>query len=165
MKRIPLEGQSFGRLLALVRVGNIGRHTAYLCLCKCGNNATVRAASLRKGDTTSCGCARSERMRRAKTTHGKYGTPAYRSWRAMLARCLDSKHPQFKDYGGRGIGVSAAWLTFSGFLKDMGGRPEEKTLDRYPNPDGNYEPGNCRWATRSEQRANRRKPEKGIRNA
>jgi hypothetical protein len=74
----------------------------------------------------------------------------------MLARCNNPKRDKYKDYGGRGITVCERWLEFENFLEDMGERPEGKTLDRYPNKNGNYEPGNCRWATHSQQMRNRR---------
>lgn len=157
MKRIALEGKRFGRLLVETRSENIGPHTAYACRCDCGQSVNVRGASLRRGETHSCGCLRRERMADRQTTHGLYGTPTYHSYRAMLARCYDVKHPQFKDYGGRGIKVCARWLeSFDYFLADMGQRPAGRTLDRYPDSDGHYEPGNCRWATRHQQRHNRR---------
>lgn len=76
----------------------------------------------------------------------------------MKGRCLNPKNPWYSRYGGRGITVSIRWLDFKNFLTDMGERPEGKTLDRYPNNDGNYELGNCRWATRKEQRQNQRNP-------
>lgn len=157
MNRIAMEGQFFGRLLVLMRGANIGPHTAYHCLCKCGTEVIVRAQSLRKGETTSCGCWRKEKMANTQRTHGMTRTPTYNSWRAMLSRCQDVTHPQFADYGGRGIVVSDRWrASFQTFLADMGERPEGTTLDRFPNPDGNYEPGNTRWATRIQQRHNRR---------
>ena len=74
----------------------------------------------------------------------------------MRQRCRDPKSRWFKNYGGRGVSVCERWLnSFSAFLADMGEPPPGLTLDRWPNNDGNYEPGNCRWATRAEQRANR----------
>lgn len=91
--------------------------------------------------------------------HGHYcngkRSPTYNSWRAMKYRCLYTTHPFYPDYGGRGITICDAWLTFVNFLADMGERPEGKTLERI-DVDGNYEPGNVTWSSVYEQRWNRR---------
>ena len=88
-------------------------------------------------------------------THGGYGTPEHSSWRAMRDRCLNPNHVGWADYGGRGIQVCPRWLLFEKFLEDMGARPPQHTLDRI-DTNGNYEPGNCRWATAEVQGANKR---------
>lgn len=157
MKIHDLTGEKFGRLTVIERCENIGVHVAFSCACECGNSIRVRSHSLKRGDTKSCGCFRSELMESKQTKHGKYGSPTYLSYRAMLARCSDSTHKQFKDYGGRGIKVCELWATFEGFLADMGERPEGTTLDRI-DVDGDYSPENCKWSTKSEQNRNKRKP-------
>jgi len=83
--------------------------------------------------------------------------PTYRSWSSMRSRCLDPKHKAYKNYGGRGILICARWESFENFLADMGERPQGTTLDRFPNPNGNYEPVNCRWATKAQQCRNSRR--------
>jgi hypothetical protein len=95
-----------------------------------------------------------EARRQATTVHGKHRTPTYRSWDGMKQRCLNPRATGYKRYGGSGVTVCDQWLTFAGFLADMGERPEGTTLDRI-DPARGYEPGNCRWATASEQNRNR----------
>lgn len=87
---------------------------------------------------------------------GRVATPEYSCWMHMRSRCNNPNVPAYKDYGGRGIKVCARWDDFNNFLADMGPRPEGKSLDRWPDKNGNYEPGNCRWATMKEQQRNRR---------
>ncbi len=96
--------------------------------------------------------------KRVKHGHGSAGESlTYSSWYNMRTRCENPRATQYALYGGRGIAVCARWADFTNFLADMGERPSAgHTLDRYPNKDGNYEPGNCRWATQSEQCRNKR---------
>ena len=92
-----------------------------------------------------------------KHIHGQYGTPTYNVWRTMRQRCLNPRCNVYEYYGGRGITVCKRWDSFAAFLEDMGECPKGLTLDRYPDKDGHYEPGNCRWATRTEQARNTRR--------
>ena len=88
---------------------------------------------------------------------GRSRSGAYHSWKAMVRRCTRPDAKSYADYGGRGITVCERWLDFENFYADMGERPEGMSIDRYPDMDGNYEPGNARWATRSEQQRNQRR--------
>ena len=165
MKRIDVTGQRFHRLVVLGMV-RVGARAGCLCRCDCGTKKIIRWDSILRGYTRSCGCIASQRMAERNTTHGEtIGGPSaeWTTWRSMRQRCLDPNHKSFKHYGGRGITVCARWLNrFENFLQDMGVRPEGHTLDR-TNNEGNYEPGNCRWATWKQQANNKRqRTKKGI---
>ncbi len=155
---IDMLGERRGKLLVIGRSDKRTKRGLYwICRCDCGNVIEAAGADIRVGDTTSCKCARNERTRLLKYSHGMEGTPTYRSWEDMKKRCYDPSRPYYRHYGGRGIVVCDSWKnSFQNFFADMGERPVGLTLDRVDN-DGNYEPSNCRWATRKQQSNNTRR--------
>ena len=156
-----LIGDRFGKLTVLEFLPE--RRT--LCRCDCGADTIVWRGNLPRGSTTSCGCVRramyaaggpSLRHGHARRFHGEKSSE-YRSWTMMINRCVNPNATQYRYYGGRGVSVCDRWRdSFEAFLADMGVKPTpQHSIDRI-NPHGDYEPDNCRWATRLEQRHNRR---------
>ncbi len=152
-KLVDLTGKEFGKWTALSIAGRDKRgELQWNCICKCGKTGIILSSNLRNGKSASCGTC--------YPWHGMYNRPTYESWSHMIQRCTNPVNHAWDRYGGRGIRVCERWMGEGGFIRffeDMGERPEGKSLDRWPNPDGNYEPGNCRWATSSEQNTNKKR--------
>lgn len=158
----------FGRLTTLdaghiVDFGTY-RKKCHMVRCVCGTVKQVHRAVLLSGHTQSCGCLKKDIERQRNRKHGQSPrgavTTEYRAWRNMLTRCYNVNNTRYKDYGGRGIGVFSEWQGPDGFQKwyaYMGERPgPDYSIDRFPDNNGNYEPGNVRWATTEEQQGNTR---------
>lgn len=156
-----LSGKIFSRLTVVSLGRRCDRSGAYYwkCKCECGVITDVRSDQLWSGGSKSCGCLQIE----ASTTHGLFRAgpgasknPAYKSWMAMIMRCLFPEAKGYSVYGGAGVKIDPKWMIFENFLVDMGPRPSTThTIDRFPDQKGDYAPGNCRWATPKQQARNK----------
>jgi len=157
-KRIALEEEFIGKVFDHLTP------TAFVdgwvvCQCVCGEIARVRPRNLRLREVKSCGCKRGELIGVALRTHGQSSqlekTAEYTAWQHMRQRCLNPDDPAYRNYGGRGITIHSPWIdSFESFFEYVGPKPSPKhSIDRIDN-NGNYEPGNVRWATSKQQRRN-----------
>lgn len=155
MQVAALKGKVFGKLTVVDIDRTEGGLSYWLCSCACGGSRVVRNGNLTSGNTKSCGCTK-----RNPRKHGLLHRPEYRTWSSMRTRCENPHSISYNRYGGRGIQVCERWREFANFFSDMGPRPSaHHSIDRIDS-DGDYEPRNCRWATRKEQSDNKARTNK-----
>lgn len=156
--KLNITGIRYGKLVAIKRNGfdqsPSRKHIKWDCVCDCGKTVNVRLNDLQNGNVKSCGCLKKLGN---NIVHCKSKTKEYQTWARMKDRCYNKNHPDYKDYGGRGILVCDSWKnSFINFYNDMGEKPSKNhSIDRI-NVNGNYEPANCRWANNKEQSRNKR---------
>jgi hypothetical protein len=159
MRKLNLLDKRFGRLVVIKETSNIGRWTAWVCKCDCGNEVVVKTHELQLGDTQSCGCLFRETLYKNITKHNGKGSRLYNIWCHMKTRCLCETDRNYKWYGAKGVSVCEEWkndyLAFQKWALSNG-YSGNLTIDRI-NPFGNYEPNNCRWITIQEQQRNKRR--------
>ncbi len=154
---VTTEGIVLGQRENFLTVVEISTKSRLLVMCDCGSVCRINVRIFLVGQKKSCGCRKNYGNRKIHGHTIDSYSPTYNSWRGMINRCFRPTNNRYDRYGGRGITVCAQWWRFENFLLDMGERPEGHSIDRIDN-DGNYEPGNCKWSTPTEQALNRSHP-------
>lgn len=156
-RKIEMVGSKFYRLKVVKFVGvDKRRESLWECVCECGGSTIALGYNLRSGNTKSCGCWNIEKIIERSKQHGMSKERIYKIWVGVRKRCYNPKMKSYAHYGGKGITMADSWSDFEVFYADTKeGYSENLTLDRWPDKNGNYEPGNVRWATQKTQQNNR----------
>lgn len=160
MRAIDISGKQFGRLTVIRQAANVGQKRHWHCLCLCGTTTSVAQCKLVGGHTKSCGCYKRELTAIRRDAPAVSDMPEYWVLGGMIARCHNRKCKTFVNYGKRGISVCPEWRGpggFEKFISAVGRRPTKHHTIERKNNDGNYEPDNVHWATRSDQSRNNRR--------
>lgn len=163
-RKIDLVDKRYGNLRVISEAYSDGKHLFWNCICDCGKQVVICGDSLKRGLTKSCGCLNSKAVTERSSKHGESRTRLYHIWQGMIYRCENPNATGFEHWGGKGVSVCAEWRNNYENFRDWAmanGYLDDLEIDRI-NPNGNYEPRNCQWITKSENIKKMWRDKKGV---